>query len=145
MTPSDPLPDSNDEAQPQKYFNRRVHMANERTFLAWIRTAIGIMAFGFVLEKFALFTQQMALLMGQQNISNVFIPSHAYSSVIGISLVALGTVMGAISFIRFRKVQKQIDTETWHSSYTLDAVLTFFVVVIGIMLVIYLINSHAST
>jgi uncharacterized membrane protein YidH (DUF202 family) len=34
--------------------NRRVHMANERTFLAWIRTSIGMMAFGFVVEKFAL-------------------------------------------------------------------------------------------
>jgi uncharacterized membrane protein YidH (DUF202 family) len=30
-------------------------VANERTFLAWIRTAIGIMAFGFVVEKFSLF------------------------------------------------------------------------------------------
>ena len=38
-----------------KVGNRRVHMANERTFLAWIRTSIGIMAFGFVVEKFALF------------------------------------------------------------------------------------------
>jgi len=34
--------------------NRRVHMANERTFLAWIMTCIGIMAFGFVIEKFIL-------------------------------------------------------------------------------------------
>lgn len=142
MDISDPLPEANEEIQPQKYFNRRVHMANERTFLAWIRTSIGIMAFGFVLEKFALFTKQMALLMGQQNIAPVSIPSHGYSAILGISLVALGTVMGAVSFIRYRKVQKQIDTETWHSSYTLDAVLTFFVVVIGILLVAYLIYSH---
>lgn len=34
------------------------HMANERTFLAWIRTSIGIMAFGFVVEKFVLFIKQ---------------------------------------------------------------------------------------
>ncbi|HLN73149.1 MAG: YidH family protein [Methylococcaceae bacterium] len=131
-----------DADKQQKFFNRRVHMANERTFLAWIRTSIGLMAFGFVLEKFALFTKQMALLMGQQNIANVSIPSHGYSAVLGISLVALGTVMGAISFLRYRKVQRQIDTETWHSSYTLDAVLTFFVVIIGILLVVYLINSY---
>lgn len=142
MSISDPLPDLNKELEPQKFFNRRVHMANERTFLAWIRTSIGIMAFGFVLEKFALFTKQMTLLMGQQNIPGVSIPSHSYTAIIGISLVVLGTVMGAVSFIRYRKVQKQIDTETWHASYTLDAVLTFFVVVIGILLVIYLINSH---
>ena len=42
--------------------NRRVHMANERTFLAWIRTAIGIMAFGFVVEKFSLFLKYLALI-----------------------------------------------------------------------------------
>jgi len=32
--------------------NRRLHMANERTFLAWIRICIEIMAFEFVIEKF---------------------------------------------------------------------------------------------
>jgi putative membrane protein len=31
------------------------HAANERTFLAWVRTAIAIMAFGFVVTKFDLF------------------------------------------------------------------------------------------
>jgi putative membrane protein len=34
-------------------------MANERTFLAWIRTSIAIMAFGFVVEKFGLFLRQV--------------------------------------------------------------------------------------
>lgn len=142
MTDNDLMPGLDEDKQPQRYYNRRVHMANERTFLAWIRTSIGIMAFGFVLEKFSLFTKQMALLMGQQNIAHVAIPSHGYSAVLGISLVALGTVMSAVSYIKYRKVQKQIDTETWHSSYMLDAVLTFFVVIIGIFLVIYLINSY---
>ena len=33
------------------------HAANERTFLAWVRTAIAVMAFGFVIEKFDLFLQ----------------------------------------------------------------------------------------
>jgi putative membrane protein len=142
MTNNDPSLDVDEDKQAQKFYNRRVHMANERTFLAWIRTSIGIMAFGFVLEKFALFTKQMALLMGQQHIAHVSIPSHGYSAILGISLVMLGTVMSAVSFIRYRKVQKQIDTETWHSSYTLDAVLTFFVVIIGILLVVYLVYSH---
>nr|WP_169818738.1 DUF202 domain-containing protein [Niabella ginsenosidivorans] len=37
------------------------HLANERTFLAWIRTSIGIMGFGFVVVKFSLFIRQLAL------------------------------------------------------------------------------------
>ena len=36
------------------------HAANERTFLAWVRTAIAVMAFGFVIERFDLFLQVMA-------------------------------------------------------------------------------------
>jgi putative membrane protein len=35
------------------------HAANERTFLAWVRTAIAVMAFGFVIEKFDLFLQAL--------------------------------------------------------------------------------------
>jgi putative membrane protein len=46
-----------------KVRNRRVHMANERTFLAWIRTSIGIMAFGFVVERFALFLKQVTYIL----------------------------------------------------------------------------------
>ena len=36
------------------------HAANERTFLAWVRTAIAVMAFGFVIERFDLFLQVAA-------------------------------------------------------------------------------------
>ena len=41
----------NREDKTSKVRNWQVHMANERTFLAWIRTSIAIMAFGFVLAK----------------------------------------------------------------------------------------------
>ncbi len=40
-------------------------MANERTFLAWIRTSIGIMAFGFVVEKFSFFIKKLSLFVGK--------------------------------------------------------------------------------
>ena len=36
------------------------HSANERTFLAWVRTAIAVMAFGFIVEKFDLFLEVAA-------------------------------------------------------------------------------------
>ncbi|MBB5439184.1 uncharacterized membrane protein YidH (DUF202 family) [Pedobacter sp. AK017] len=42
------------------------HLANERTFLAWIRTSIGIMGFGFVVVKFSLFVRQIGIALGHQ-------------------------------------------------------------------------------
>jgi uncharacterized membrane protein YidH (DUF202 family) len=112
-------------------------MANERTFLAWIRTSIGIMAFGFVVEKFSLFVRQMSYFLGKE----VMPPPRGYSSVFGIFLVGLGALMGMLSFIRYKKVEKQIDEDTYQPSLILDILLTISVLAIGIFLVIYLIHS----
>ena len=48
------------------------HMANERTFLAWIRTSLGIIAFGFVIERFGLFIRQMGLILPVWKVTNLF-------------------------------------------------------------------------
>ena len=96
-----------------KVSNRRVHMANERTFLAWIRTSVGIMAFGFVVEKFALFIKQLSFYLGNPNIDKIPPPSHGYSSILGIFLVGLGASMGVLAFIRYKKVEKQIDEDLY--------------------------------
>jgi uncharacterized membrane protein YidH (DUF202 family) len=121
--------------------DRRVHMANERTFLAWIRTSIGIMAFGFVVEKFALFLKQMALIVGNASIGKALPPSHGYSAIVGIFLVGLGTFMGLFAFVRYRKVERQIDEDRYQPSSLLDLVLTLSVLAVGIFLVAYLISS----
>jgi uncharacterized membrane protein YidH (DUF202 family) len=125
----------------EKVRNRRVHMANERTFLAWIRTSIGIMAFGFVVEKFALFMKQMSFVLGKSTIGEALPPSHGYSAILGILLVGLGALMGLLAFIRYKKVEKQINEDTWLPSSILDALLTISVLVVGIFLVVYLIYS----
>jgi putative membrane protein len=59
------MPKISEEKRASRVRNRRVHMANERTFLAWIRTSIGIMVFGFVVEKFALFVREASYLLGK--------------------------------------------------------------------------------
>ncbi|MEK6692111.1 MAG: DUF202 domain-containing protein [Nitrospirota bacterium] len=135
---SDPgLIEMDKEKKTVKIRNRRVHMANERTFLAWIRTSIGIMAFGFVVERFSIFVKQVSYFLGKE----VSLPSRGYSAALGISLVALGALMGVLSFIRYKKVEKQIDEDTYRSSLILDILLTISVLAIGIFLVIYLVHS----
>lgn len=127
---------SEDKNSP-KVRNRRVHMANERTFLAWVRTSIGIMAFGFVVERFAIFLKQVSFFLGKE----ATVPPRGYSSVFGIFLVGLGALMGVLSFIRYKKVEKQIDEDTYQTSLILDLLLTLSILAIGIFLVIYLIHS----
>jgi Predicted membrane protein len=121
--------------------DRRLHMANERTFLAWIRTCIGIMGFGFVVERFALFVKQMSYVLVKSNTNIVLPTSHGYSSIAGIFLVSLGSLMSVFSFIKYKKVERQIDEDTYHSSSLLNMLLSISVLAVGIFLVIFLIQS----
>lgn len=125
------------EQKDKRVRNRRVHMANERTFLAWVRTSIALMAFGFVVEKFALFVRQVAYLLG----ARASMPSHSSSSIIGVVLVALGALMGVLAFIRFVKTERQIDEDTYRPSRLLTLLLALTLLGIGAFLVLYLLHS----
>ena len=127
--------------KPAKGSNRRDHMANERTFLAWIRTSIGIMAFGFVVEKFALFIKKLSYFLGKSNAFEVAPSSVGYSSIFGIVLVAMGALMGILAFVRYKKVEREIDEDTYKPSVILDILVAMGILAIGIFLVIYMIHS----
>src|ERR1700733_9881129 len=115
----------------------RDYMANERTFLAWIRTSIGIMAFGFVVVKFSLFVKQLTLLLGKQYI----IQQKGYSAIMGIVLVCVGMITSILAYLRYKKTEKQIDQNNYQSSSLLISVLVAFIFLISILLITYLIES----
>ncbi len=122
----------------------RDHMANERTFLAWIRTSIGIMAFGFVVEKFALFIKQIAFLLGTHYAPTLPSPAHSlqgYSSIFGILLVAFGALISLLAFLKYRNVEKQIEDDTYRPSTLLNIILVLSVLLIGVFLIVYLNSS----
>lgn len=123
---------------PVKSFNRADHLANERTFLAWIRTNLGIMAFGFVVGRFSFFMQQTAFFLGESRQS----PSQGYSSLFGMSLVGVGAMLCIFAFFKFKKIERQINNDIYQSSTWLNALLALFVFFIGVFLVIYFINSY---
>lgn len=113
------------------------HLANERTFLAWIRTSIGLMAFGFVVVKFSLFVRQVSSLLGKDNL----IQNRGYSAVVGIILVAVGMITSVLSYARYRKTQKQISEGNYSHSTILLTVITAFIFFLSVLLIVYLIQS----
>ncbi len=126
-----------EERTESKKRNRRVHMANERTFLAWIRTSVAVMAFGFVVEKFSLFVKQMAFYLGRETVA----PKAGYSSIIGILLVGLGVLMGVLAFFRYKSVERQIDEDSYRPSAILNTMLALSIISVGVFLVLYLVHS----
>jgi putative membrane protein len=84
------------------------HAANERTFLAWVRTAIAVMAFGFVIERFDLFLQIAA----PQMVGKQFAPhGQEFANVAGLAFIILGVAMIVVAGVRFVKTAKDIETE----------------------------------
>jgi len=131
------MKDSADNIKHSGFQHRRVHMANERTFLAWVRTSIAIMAFGFVVEKFSLFVKQLGYYFGKE----VVPMPPGYSSIIGILLVGLGVVMGVLAYVRYRTVEQQIDDDSYAPSPVLSVLLFLSVLSIGVFLLLYLVHS----
>lgn len=121
-----------------KQQNAREHLANERTLLAWIRTSIGIMAFGFVVVKFSLFIKQISILLGK---TATLSSQHGYSSMIGILLVAVGAIVLLFSYIKYKQTEKQLNNEAFSSSSKLVFILTITIISISILLILYLIEN----
>jgi putative membrane protein len=117
--------------------NTADHLANERTFLSWIRTSIGIMAFGFVVVKFSLFVKQISLILGKTNT----VPTGSYSGIIGIILVAVGAIVLLLSFLRYKKIEQQLMKGTYQHTSRLVTVLTIAIFCVSILLLIYLMGS----
>ncbi len=99
------------------------HAANERTFLAWVRTGIAVIAFGFVIEKFNLFVLTMAsassLDAGHRlQLERVSGPLGRYD---GLALVLVGLALIVTAAVRFVRTGWRLDDQETHSASSLRA------------------------
>lgn len=114
------------------------HLANERTFLSWIRTSIAIKALGFVVVKFSLFVRQFSILLNKDYGTN---HPHGYSAIMGVVLVAAGIIITILAFIRYRRNEQQISSGSYHNSSAAITFISAFLVLTSILLVVYLTQS----
>ena len=113
------------------------HMANERTFLAWVRTGIGIMVFGFVIVKFSLFVNQLpASFFHEANI-----PKNGFTIIIGIALVFTGALTILLSYWKYRQTHKLLQKGEYLYSTLLLTVLTVAIFLMSIIIIAYLIMA----
>jgi len=83
------------------------HAANERTFLAWVRTALAVVAFGFLVERFDLFLSYLTRSSPQP--AHVPVPHFAIANVAGLTLIVLGIAMMVVAAWRFLKTARDIE------------------------------------
>jgi putative membrane protein len=110
------------------------HAANERTFLAWVRTGVAVIAFGFVIERFNLFLlslQDAATLdpIRHSQLERLSGPSTHYQ---GLALIVVGIVLLIVATIRFVRTERMLADPNAHpiSGTRMEVLLSAALVVI---------------
>ena len=114
----------------------RIYMAAERTFLAWIRTGIAFMGFGFVVARFGLFLREIALA------NNMTVAQHnnGFSMPVGIALIVAGILVNLIAAIQHHRYIKALDRGQFRQAYgsAFIFLIAGFLAIIGLAVAIYL-------
>jgi len=117
----------------------RLHQANERTMLAWIRTGIALMAFGFAIARFGVFLRQVAS-FGPAN--SLHPQRGAGSAWVGAALVACGMLASLIATIRFQKIRSAIEKgDVGAPTATVVYAFGALVTVIGVAMTVLLLRA----
>jgi inner membrane protein YidH len=119
------------------------HAANERTFLAWVRTAIAVMAFGFIIERFDLFLKIAAPQLSERHAAH----GERFANWAGLAFIVIGVITVAIAGVRFTKTAKDIETDAEVASpgERFDLALAIMIGLLGASLALYLSRAVLPT
>lgn len=110
------------------------YLANERTFLAWIRTSIAIISLGFVVAKFSLWLRELAAQLHPQ----IQTTPGGVSLPIGVTLMALGGVLALLAAWHYHKVNRAIDAGCVRANHALVVFITLMVTVLCVAMIGYM-------
>ena len=101
------------------------HLANERTILAWIRTAISVITLGVAINRFSLFLMEFYRIEPQMRSAN------RHAEAVGVGLVVLGLVIMCGAIWHYLHVANSIDRQTYRAPRLVMALTSFAVVAVG--------------
>ena len=116
----------------------RDHLANERTFLAWVRTSVAIVVFGFAIGRFAIAMRQLTAFQGQVS------KTTGFSVWMGMSSILAGVVMVVAGLMRYRRTRAQLDEGKFEPAGFIVDLVTILTVLFGLALAGYLVYVEKS-
>ncbi len=127
------MPDS-----PEK--DPRVYFAAERTLLAWVRTGLAMMGFGFVVARFGLFLREMEATGRSAATPHQF----RLSLWFGTALVLMGVVSNIVSAIHYHKRINDLQRGQWNIDPLTHAgtVIAYVLALVGVSVAVYLLVMH---
>jgi len=112
------------------------YLANERTFLAWIRTSVAVMSLGFLISRFAIWLREM----GPEKAAKQFSPTGA-SLWIGELMMGVGGVLGILAAWRYHVVNRDIEKGQVSADRGLVVFVAGIVLAVAVAMIVYMIKT----
>jgi putative membrane protein len=110
------------------------YLANERTFLAWVRTSIAVVSLGFVVTKFSVWLRELAVRLNPDAT-----PRRMGASLpIGVTLMGLGGVLVVLAARRYWVVNRRIVSGRVGPDNGLVILVTVMVVGLALAMIVYM-------
>ncbi len=129
------MPDSSDINRVNSRVNpnrARDHLANERTYLAWVRTGVATIVFGFAIGRFSIALREFLKIEGHAASTPGFTTWFGIISVVG------GVLLIIAGLARYRQTSVQIDTDSFEPAGFVIDIVAYVLAVFGLVLAGYL-------
>jgi len=117
---------------PDNFSRARDHLANERTFLAWIRTGVATIVFGFAVGRFSIALQEFLQFEGKPA------TTPGITAWLGMISIVAGVLLIFAGLYRYRKTRVQIDTDSFEPAGAIIDLVAVLLALFGIVLAGYL-------
>ena len=126
------------DSQPQSNTDpnaARDHLANERTFLAWVRTGVAFVVFGFAIGRFAIAIRQWMQMQGQAHV----VLTSGLSVWLGTVAILAGVLVSMAGLVRYRRTREQIDSGNFQPAGFIIDLVGIVTALFGLALAAYLV------
>jgi putative membrane protein len=118
------------------------YLANQRTFLSWVRTSIALIGLGFAIERFSIFLQQFRLIADPDTPGNAAsATAHEYSALVGIGMIVVGTGLIIYALKNYLDSNKTIASGRYMPKNAIVYTASAAIMGVGIIMIIFLIGQ----